>query len=141
MKKVAIFDNCYDSCEELEKDVNEWIEKEKLNVIDIKIMPVNWGHIEYDYYNSPQNRDEKHIENTIFWYAVVTYEVLPQMKDVAFVGVEEDGDRKGVEFYKLKDKKPCAICGESTDIEFLEMNWDSAGCNTRICANCLRKKF
>ena len=74
MKKVAIFDNCYDDCEELEKDVNELIKEEKLNVIDIKIMPVNWGHIEYDYYNSPQDRDEKHRENTIYWYAVVTYE-------------------------------------------------------------------
>lgn len=74
MKKVAIFDNCYDNCEELEKDVNDWIEEHDINFIDIQVVAKNEGHIEYDYYNSPQHRDEKHRENYIFWYAVVTYE-------------------------------------------------------------------
>ena len=74
MKKIAIFDNCYDDCEELEKDVNEWIEEKNLNVIDIKIMPVNWGHIEYVHFNYSKDIEEKHVENTIYWYAVVTYE-------------------------------------------------------------------
>ena len=73
MKKVAIFDNCYDSCEDLEKDINDWIDEDIINVVDIQIIAKNMGHIEYNYYNLHQNRDEKHRENTIFWYAVVTY--------------------------------------------------------------------
>lgn len=74
MKKVVIFDNYYDESDELEKDVNEWIEENNVNIIDIEVITENMGQIEYEGFNAFKNRDEKHIENNIIWYAVITYE-------------------------------------------------------------------
>ena len=68
MKKIAIFEDCYDNCEDLEKDINEWIEQYKVKVIDMRVNPINYGHV------ATVENGETHRENKIFWYATVIYE-------------------------------------------------------------------
>ena len=59
MKKVLIFDECYTESLDLEKAINEYIDKYKINVVDIKINPVTEGYIVRDSYDSKNGEDIK----------------------------------------------------------------------------------
>lgn len=74
MKQVAIFDDCYDNSEELEKVVNKWIKEENINVIDIRTQPVNMGYIIEDCFHYKTNKPIKSVDNTIYWTITVIYE-------------------------------------------------------------------
>ena len=74
MKKVLIFDDCYTESLDLEKAINDYIDKYKINVVDIKINPVTEGYIVRDSYDSKNDEDIKNIESCLFWTATVIYE-------------------------------------------------------------------
>ena len=74
MKKLAIFDNCYENCYDLEKDVNNWIEENNIDVIDIKLQTLNEEEYIKDDFDHRSGEPIKVIEKAIFWVATVIYE-------------------------------------------------------------------
>lgn len=69
MKKVAIFDDCYDKTEELEANINDWVEEYKVKVISIDIKTY------IDAYNDVVCANGvKETQNCVNFYGVVVYE-------------------------------------------------------------------
>lgn len=69
MKLLAVFDDCYDTSDELEKEVNEWIEQYGIDVISIDVKT----YISAFSDNVCLNGDEETV-NAVYWYATVVYE-------------------------------------------------------------------
>lgn len=69
MKKIAIFDDFYTDSQDLEKEINEWIEKDCVNVINIDIKTY------ISAFNDENCSDgTEQTVNCIVFYAVVIYE-------------------------------------------------------------------
>lgn len=74
MKKMAFFDNCYSDGYHLEEDVNKWIEENNINVIDIRVQPINEEEYIKDSFDDKSGEPIKVIEKAVFWVATVIYE-------------------------------------------------------------------
>lgn len=69
MKKIAIFDDFYTESQRLEYEINEWIEKDCVNVINIDIKTY------ISAFNDEICRDNtEQTVNCVVFYAVVIYE-------------------------------------------------------------------